>query len=201
MRIHPVVLVACALLGCGDDDSSVSTPATLRLFAFPDAVEPSGQTTIAVELEHPDCDGTTKLCTVCIGVALTQGGGQLFGPPGLDVDGGSLIGVTIASDGSKKLLESLTYVAPNHEGSEVVSASAFSGATSCKQPHSAETLLASSTVRIDIRKPSPASDIGGSAGSAPVAGQGGTIGDAGAAGTGDTADSAGATHLGGMGGV
>ncbi len=202
MRIHPVVLIACMLLGCSDDDSSASPPAaSLRLFAFPNAVEPGGQTTIAVALSHPDCDGAAKPCTVCIGMPVTQGGGQLFGPPGLDVDGGPLIGLTLTSDGSKQLLDSLTYVAPNHEGSEVVSGSAFQGTTSCEQSHSPDALLASSTVRIEIRNPSPASDAGGSGGSAPVGGEGGTAGDAGAGGSGELAGSAGTSDLAGTGGT
>jgi len=127
--------------------------ASLRIFAFPTAVEPGGEATIVVEVDVGQCN-SADACTVCVGVPAVDGSGTLYPPPGLAVATGTAISLPSAEDA----LRGITYVAPRHEGSEVVSAACYAGRVDCTQPLGIERLLATTTVRLTIRKPGVVTD-------------------------------------------
>lgn len=173
MRVKWVLWIgAASVWGCDgkEETSDRLQPAELRVFAFPSTVEPRGQATIAVEVALGTCK-EAEPCTVCVGMPTSDGSGRLYGPPGLAAMGGATISLPFDATA---LLQSLTYVAPALESSEVVSVAAYQGSIDCTQSQSLDTLLATSTVRITTRKVSPTTDTPSNGG---AGGEGG--GDAG----------------------
>jgi len=145
-------LVLSPAWGCGDDGAfdaakSAAPPArkSLRLFVFPNEIEPLGEATIAVETEPcPDCN-----------VCLRSGDadrGRVLGPPGSELEQANGL-VVIAADAANTLT-SLVYRAPNREGSDVIAASLVrptSEASPCQGD-----LIDTTTARVITRKPSAA---------------------------------------------
>ena len=181
-KLMPVLFMGALLCSCDNGESDHSSPlvAELQAFAFPNTIEPSGQATIAVKVNSTHCKDKST-CVVCVG--MPGGGGHLFAPAGIDVEDGK----SIALQADALALNSLVYVAPNHEGSEVVSAALFKDSvTGGQKPTcsalSAGNLIATTTVRVVIKNPPPdEEEMDDSAGAGGVAGSGGTGGTGGAA--------------------
>lgn len=179
-KLIPVLFMGALWCSCdnGEDDGSSPLVADLQAFAFPNTIEPSGQATIAVKVNNADCKDKSS-CVVCVG--MPGGGGHLFAPAGIDVEDGK----SIALQANALALNSLVYVAPNHEGSEVLSAALFKdsvleGQTPTCSGLSAGNLIATTTVRVVIKNPPP-EEMDDSAGAGGIAGSGGTGGTGGAA--------------------
>ncbi len=186
-----VTIGAAGLLGCSDSKSASLAPAPLQVFAFPHEVEPGGEATVTV---HITADAHCVL--VCVAVPAVENSGRLYPPPGVELKAGSSIALP-AEDAA--VYQSITYVAPSHEGSEVVSAACYANLdVDCSQTQPAQDVKATATARIVIRKPSPDSTSGGEPGSAGGApGSGGSAGSDSAGGAPSSAGSAGADAAGG----
>jgi len=198
-KVVPLLFVAAAWCSCtADGDDSSPHVADLQAFAFPSTVEPNGAVTIAVKVNRGECkdNGT---CLVCVG--MPGGGGRLFAPAGLNVEDGK----SVALPAADLALNSLVYVAPDHEGSEVVSAALFKASVTTGKAAScaglnADNLVGTATVRILIKNPPSVEEPVETAGAGGVADSGGT-GGAPPGGTGATGGTGGAAGSGGQGGT
>ncbi len=129
---------------CGDDTATAREAAPLRAFAFPSTVEPKGSATVAIEMDLEDC-ATDDACTIC--VALPSGAGRLSPPAGVQVPAGGVLSLP----STPAILHSMVYTAPDDEGSDVVSVSAFVGSgLDCTAGPPVASLRATTTTRIVI---------------------------------------------------
>lgn len=136
--------VAALLLfpaGCDGEDETTVQSKPLRLFVFPNEVEPLGQATVAVEV-----DSCTD-CSICLTVHRHDKSVALLGPAGLPLERDGSLVIIPAKDTST--LTSIVYSAPLQEGSELISA------TLREEPGCSGRIVDTTTARVLVRRVGP----------------------------------------------
>jgi hypothetical protein len=175
--------VAAALAnGCtnsDDDPTAVVVSPVIEIHAFPSALTPRSEATLAVVVRGA-CAAEGATCTLCLALVPPTGDndpGVLYAPSAVSSTG-TLLSFSPLPTASEREPFVAAYRAPNARGAHVITASLFLQSIQCTiatdaSATSAGTMsspVATTTVRIDVDTPAPpadgsASPTDGSAGS------------------------------------